>query len=134
MQFSKVIIVFINYSVRNSQNDLKPSGNGSVLSGSLNSLEGDIPNSVQDDTITSERSGSYSAATHYNSFLCMAIRDPDDKVLGVVSLIDKESGDGGSLIGQAPLSPSSTSGGGYFTENDEQFVRAFTLFCGMAIR
>ena len=124
----------VSFHSRNSQNEWKPSGNGSVLSGSLTSLEGDISNSVQDDTIVSESSEGYSAATHYNSFLCMAIRDPDDKVLGVVSLIDKESGDGGSLLGQAPPSPSSTSGGGYFTENDEQFVRAFTLFCGMAIR
>ena len=116
------------------QNELNATGNGSTLSESLNSLEGEIPNSVHDTSIVSESSEGYSTATHYNSFLCVAIRDPDDKVLGVVSLIDKESGDGGSLLGQAPLSPTSASGGGYFTENDEQFVRAFTLFCGMAIR
>ena len=101
------------------------------MSSSLSSLDGDIPNVLQDDPMKSD---SASSDTHYNSFLCMAIRDPDENVLGVISLIDKESGDGGCLLGQAPLSPTSSAGGGYFTENDEQFVKAFSIFCGMAIR
>ena len=29
---------------------------------------------------------------HFNSFMCMAIREPDGKILGVISLIDKDSG------------------------------------------
>ena len=116
------------------QIDLNPAGTGSTLSGSLNSLEGDIPNSVHDASIISESSEGYSTATHYNSFLCMAIRDPDDKVLGVISLIDKESGDGNSMFGMVPVAPTTPSGMGYFTENDEQFVKAFSIFCGMAIR
>ena len=48
------------------------------------------------------------------TMLCMPIRDTRD-VLGVISLINKE-------------------GEGFFTENDERFVEAFSLFCGMAIR
>lgn len=28
----------------------------------------------------------------FNSFMCMAIREPDGKILGVISLIDKDSG------------------------------------------
>ena len=68
--------------------------------------------------------------------MCMAIRDPDDTVLGVISLIDKETGDGGgggSTV-QGDGSPTSTSVGRFFTANDEHFVEAFSIFCGMAIR
>ena len=99
---------------------------GHQMSGSLSSLDGELPNVHQEDSIHSDFA---SSDTHYNSFLCMAIRDPDDNVLGVISLIDKESGDGGYALGQAPLSPTSATGGGYFTENDEQFVKAFSIFC-----
>ena len=52
------------------------------------------------------------------SFMCMAIRDPDGKILGVISLIDKDD----------------RQGYGGFSANDERFVEAFSLFCGMAIR
>ena len=48
------------------------------------------------------------------SMLCMPIRD-NDKILGVISLINKEKSD-------------------FFSENDERFVEAFSIFCGMAIR
>ena len=48
------------------------------------------------------------------SMLCMPIRD-NDKILGVISLINKETSD-------------------FFSENDERFVEAFSIFCGMAIR
>jgi len=48
------------------------------------------------------------------SLLCMPIRD-NDKILGVISLINKETSD-------------------FFSENDERFVEAFSIFCGMAIR
>lgn len=117
---------------RNVPSDIKSDTPGNQMSGSLSSLDGEIPNVLQDDSMKSD---SASSDTHYNSFLCMAIRDPDENVLGVISLIDKEPGDGGGIFGQAPLSPISASGGhGYFTENDEQFVKAFSIFCGMAIR
>ncbi len=50
------------------------------------------------------------------SMLCMPIRDcTSEKILGVISLVNKENG-------------------GKFTENDERFVEAFSIFCGMAIR
>ena len=48
------------------------------------------------------------------SMLCMPIRD-NDKILGVISLINKEKSD-------------------FFSENDERFVEAFSIFCGMALR
>ena len=105
------------------------------MSNSLSSLEGDIPGTIQDEYINSDGSSSeVLSTTHCNSFLCMAIRDPDDQVLGVISLIDKESGDGSSMLGMVPAAPTTPSGMGYFTENDEQFVKAFSIFCGMAIR
>ena len=52
------------------------------------------------------------------SMLCMPIRDSGDPggVLGVISLINKSASDA------------------VFTENDERFVEAFAVFCGMAIR
>jgi hypothetical protein len=54
--------------------------------------------------------------TEHRSMLCMPIRDStNDKILGVISLINKENG-------------------GIFTENDERFTEAFSLFCGMAIK
>ena len=54
----------------------------------------------------------------HRSLLCLPIRDSPDtnRVLGVISLINKDDG------------------GGVFTENDERFAEAFSLFCGMAIR
>ena len=105
------------------------------MSNSLSSLEGDMPNMNENEFINSDGSSSeVLLTTHCNSFLCMAIRDPDDKVLGVISLIDKESGDGSSMFGMVPAAPTTPSGMGYFTENDEQFVKAFSIFCGMAIR
>ena len=52
----------------------------------------------------------------YKSMLCMPIRDSaSDAVLGVITLVNKEND-------------------GVFTENDERFVEAFSLFCGLAIR
>ena len=75
----------------------------------------------------------------YDSFMCMAIRAPDDKVLGVISLIDKEGGaaaldggGGGQVSGRG--GSIGGSGGGVFSANDEYFVEAFSIFCGMAIR
>lgn len=59
------------------------------------------------------------AQLQHRSFLCMPIRDPDDHVLGVISLINKE------ISEQCDLG---------FTSNDERFVEAFAVFCGMAIR
>ena len=56
--------------------------------------------------------------------LCMPIRDAGGgdyvtssscRILGVISLLDKANG-------------------GRFSENDERFVEAFAIFCGMAIR
>ena len=105
------------------------------MSNSLSSLEGDIAGTIEDEYINSDGSSSeVLSTTHCNSFLCMAIRDPDEKVLGVISLIDKEAGDGSSILGMMPAAPTTPSGMGYFTENDEQFVKAFSIFCGMAIR
>ena len=46
--------------------------------------------------------------------LCMPILDPEAEILGVILLINKKNGP--------------------FTDNDEQFVEAFGVFCGMALR
>lgn len=53
------------------------------------------------------------------SFLSMPIRDPDGLVVGVISLANKEA--------QREEERS-------FTGNDERFIEAFAIFCGMAIR
>ena len=66
------------------------------------------------------------------SFLCLPIHDPDGRVVGVISLANKEA--------NAVSSTSSSPDNGhydsvnYFTSNDERFVEAFSIFCGMAIR
>ena len=57
------------------------------------------------------------------SFLSVPIRDPDGVVVGVISLANKD-------VTATVLSDNA----GYFTGNDERFVEAFTVFCGMAIR
>ena len=54
------------------------------------------------------------------SFLGWPIRDPDGRVVGVISLANKEVD---------PARPNSER----FTSNDERFVEAFSIFCGMAI-
>jgi len=51
---------------------------------------------------------------NYRSLLCMPIIDSEKKILGVVLLINKKSGP--------------------FSQNDEQFVEAFGIFCGIALR
>ena len=51
------------------------------------------------------------------SFLCLPIRDPDANIVGVISLANKDVED--CL---------------HFTSNDERFVEAFAVFCGMSIR
>lgn len=47
------------------------------------------------------------------SLLCMPIRDGDRNIIGVVSLVNKKTG--------------------IFTANDESFVEAFGIFCGIAL-
>jgi len=54
------------------------------------------------------------SAMIYRSLMCMPILDSDKKVLGVVLLINKK--------------------GAHFSRNDEQFVEAFGVFCGIALR
>lgn len=56
----------------------------------------------------------YDAQMTLRSVLCMPIKDSDSEILGVISLINKKSGS--------------------FTDNDEKFVEAFGVFCGMALR
>ena len=47
------------------------------------------------------------------SLLCMPIKDGEDNIIGVVTLVNKKSG--------------------VFTSNDESFVEAFGIFCGIAL-
>ena len=49
----------------------------------------------------------------HRSLLCMPIKDSDNHIVGVVSLINKKTG--------------------FFTVNDESFVEAFGIFCGIAL-
>jgi len=49
----------------------------------------------------------------HRSLLCMPIKDSDNKIIGVVSLINKKTG--------------------IFTSNDESFVEAFGIFCGISL-
>ena len=52
-------------------------------------------------------------SSDHRSFLCMPIRDGEDKIIGVVSLGNKKAG--------------------FFTLNDERFVEAFGIFCGISL-
>jgi len=67
-----------------------------------------------------------SGGLQHRTMLCMPIRD-DDRVLGVISLINKEDTAVGDARSSFPNKP-------YFTANDERFVEAFSYFCGMAIK
>ena len=62
------------------------------------------------------------------SFLCSPIHDPEGLVVGVISLANKEAS------GQVSVSSSDIEAVNHFTNNDERFVEAFAIFCGMAIR
>eukprot|EP00092_Neocalanus_flemingeri_P000851 GFUD01000908.1.p1 GENE.GFUD01000908.1~~GFUD01000908.1.p1 ORF type:complete len:940 (+),score=252.02 GFUD01000908.1:154-2973(+) len=53
------------------------------------------------------------AQFEHRSLLCMPIMDSDNKIIGVVSLINKKTG--------------------FFTSNDENFVEAFGIFCGISL-
>ena len=67
-------------------------------------------------------------ATGIHSFLCSPIHDPEGLVVGVISLANKEAS------GQVSVSSSDIEAVNHFTNNDERFVEAFAIFCGMAIR
>ncbi len=67
---------------------------------------------------------------NFKSFLCSPIRDPDNRVLGVISLINKDESSSTTTTRAGDSGPSSSM----FTSNDERFVEAFAIFCGMAIR
>ena len=67
-------------------------------------------------------------ATGIHSFLCSPIHDPEGRVVGVISLANKEAS------GQVSVSSSDIEAVNHFTNNDERFVEAFAIFCGMAIR
>ena len=60
-----------------------------------------------DDNLNSD------AHLQHRSLLCMPIRDSDNAIIGVVSLINKKSG--------------------CFSSNDESFVEAFGVFCGISL-
>ena len=49
----------------------------------------------------------------HRSLLCMPIRDGESNIIGVVTLVNKKTG--------------------IFTTNDESFVEAFGIFCGIAL-
>jgi len=49
----------------------------------------------------------------HRSLLCMPIKDGEENIIGVVTLINKKTG--------------------IFTSNDESFVEAFGIFCGIAL-
>ena len=64
-----------------------------------------------------------------HSFLALAIRDPDG-IVGVISLANKEKVTSENLSDDSVTATDSN----IFTDNDERFVEAFAVFCGMAIR
>ena len=67
-----------------------------------------------------------------HSFLALAIRDPDG-IVGVISLANKEkvTSENSSTLSDDSVSATDSN---IFTDNDERFVEAFAVFCGMAIR
>ncbi|XP_068618143.1 dual 3',5'-cyclic-AMP and -GMP phosphodiesterase 11 isoform X3 [Battus philenor] len=54
------------------------------------------------------------AGFKHNTILCMAIKNSEGRIIGVIQLVNKFDG----LL---------------FTKNDENFVEAFAIFCGMGI-
>ena len=67
-----------------------------------------------------------------HSFLALAIRDPDG-IVGVISLANKEkvTSENSSTLADDSVTATDSN---IFTDNDERFVEAFAVFCGMAIR
>ena len=67
-----------------------------------------------------------------HSFLALAIRDPDG-IVGVISLANKEkvTSENSSTLSDESVTATDSN---IFTDNDERFVEAFAVFCGMAIR
>jgi GAF domain-containing protein len=67
-----------------------------------------------------------------HSFLALAIRDPDG-IVGVISLANKETvtSENSSTLSDDSVTATDNN---IFTDNDERFVEAFAVFCGMAIR
>ncbi len=67
-----------------------------------------------------------------HSFLALAIRDPDG-IVGVISLANKEkvTSENSSTLSDDSVTATDSN---IFTDNDERFVEAFAVFCGMAIR
>ena len=64
-----------------------------------------------------------------HSFLSLAIRDPDG-IVGVISLANKEA----AVTSDTASETATDTTNCIFTNNDERFVEAFAVFCGMAIR
>ena len=67
-----------------------------------------------------------------HSFLALAIRDPDG-IVGVISLANKEkvTSENSNTLSNDSVTATDSN---IFTDNDERFVEAFAVFCGMAIR
>ena len=66
----------------------------------------------------------------HRSLLCMPIRDGESNIIGVVTLVNKKTG-------EQPLCSNvhntNSDHLGIFTTNDESFVEAFGIFCGIAL-
>ena len=64
--------------------------------------------------------------------MALAIRDPDG-IVGVISLANKEkvTSENSSTLSDDSVTATDSN---IFTDNDERFVEAFAVFCGMAIR
>nr|CAD7573820.1 unnamed protein product [Timema californicum] len=71
-----------------------------------------IPNAYEDERF--DPSVDESTGFRHKSILCMAIKNSSGQIIGVIQLINKFD----DLV---------------FTKNDENFVEAFAIFCGMGI-
>ena len=72
-------------------------------------------------------------ANQIRSFFCSPIHDSNGKVVGVISLANKEANPAAAAAVSNNLGLHEARAN-YFTNNDERFVEAFAIFCGMAIR
>jgi len=94
-----------------------PFENRFPINSAITGLVAALGETVNIGDISSDRQFDHSldddAQFEHRSLLCMPIKDSDNKLLGVVSLINKKTG--------------------FFTSNDENFVEAFGVFCGISL-
>jgi len=116
--FTKVYDLEENDLLKHDLDSLKsPFENRFPINSSITGLVAALGQTVNIGDISSDQRFDHDldddAQLQHRSLLCMPIKDSDNTIVGVVSLINKKTG--------------------VFTANDESFVEAFGIFCGIAL-